>query len=303
MNPTLRQMRAFVALAKTGNFTAAAQTLHVTQSALSGLIKELEQTLGARVVDRSTRRIVLTEIGRELFPLFSQMIDDLDGALANVADHTQLRKGVVRLAAPQLMCCTLVPQALAAYRAAHPDIDVRVADSAVENVIARVLSGESDCGIGPERESMPQLEARELFEMPFALVFPQGHPLEANERVTWQDVARYPFIALQGQFTERLLADMQVLPGEVQLKPANEVAFMTTALAMVSAGLGITVCLPYAEPLVRLHNLHMRVLEEPRLTRRFFVYTRAGRSLSPAAESFIDFLFPYVEARRVQPAA
>jgi DNA-binding transcriptional LysR family regulator len=307
MNPTLRQMRAFVALAKTGNFTTAAQTLHVTQSALSGLIKELEQTLGARVVDRSTRRIVLTEIGRELFPLFSQMIDDLDGALANVADHTQLRKGVVRLAAPQLMCCTLVPEAVAAYRAGHPDIDVRVADSAVENVIARVLSGESDFGIGPERESMPQLEARELFEMPFSLVFPQGHPLEANERVTWQDVARYPFIALQGQFTERLLADMQALLREVQLKPANEVTFMTTALAMVSAGLGITVCLPYAEPLVRLHRLHMRVLEEPRLTRRFFVYTRAGRSLSPAAESFIDFLFPYVQGKRdlvrEQPAA
>lgn len=298
MNPTLRQMRAFVALAKTGNFTTAAQTLHVTQSALSGLIKELEQTLGARVVDRSTRRIVLTEIGRELFPLFSQMIDDLDGALANVADHTQLRKGVVRLAAPQLMCCTLVPQALAAYRAIQPDIDVRVADSAVENVIARVLSGESDFGIGPERESMPQLEARELFEMPFSLVFPQGHPLEASERVTWQDVARYPFIALQGQFTARLLADMQALLREVQLKPANEVTFMTTALAMVSAGLGITVCLPYAEPLVRLHRLHMRVLEEPRLTRRFFVYTRAGRSLSPAAESFIDFLFPYVQGQR-----
>ncbi|WP_312184483.1 LysR family transcriptional regulator, partial [Massilia timonae] len=77
MNPTLRQMRAFVALAKTGNFTLAAQAIHVTQSALSGLIKELEQTLGARVVDRSTRRIVLTDIGRELFPLFSQMIDDL----------------------------------------------------------------------------------------------------------------------------------------------------------------------------------------------------------------------------------
>ena len=298
MNPTLRQMRAFVAVAKTGNFTAAAQTLHVTQSALSGLIKELEQTLGARVVDRSTRRIVLTEIGRELFPLFSQMIDDLDGALANVADHTQLRKGLVRLAAPQLMCCTLVPEAVAAYRAAHPDIDVRVADSAVENVIARVLSGESDFGIGPERESMQQLEARELFEMPFSLAFPQGHPLETNERVTWQDVARYPFIALQGQFTERLLADMQAFLREVQLKPANEVAFMTTALAMVSAGLGITVCLPYAEPLARLHRLHMRVLEEPRLTRRFFVYTRAGRSLSPAAESFIDFLFPYVQGKR-----
>lgn len=298
MNPTLRQMRAFVALAKTGNFTSAAATMHVTQSALSGLIKELEQTLGARVVDRSTRRIVLTEIGRELYPLFSQMIDDLDGALANVADHTQLRKGIVRIAAPQLMCCTLVPEAVAAYRAAYPDIDVRVADSAVENVIARVLSGESDFGIGPEREAAPQLEARELFEMPFSLVFPQGHPLEASERVTWQDVGRYPFIALQGQFTERLLADMHALLRDAPLKPADEVSFMTTALAMVSAGLGITVCLPYAEPLVQLYKLHMRPLEEPRLTRRFFIYTRTGRSLSPAAESFINFLFPYVQAKR-----
>ena len=298
MNPTLRQMRAFVALAKTGNFTLAAQYMHVTQSALSGLIKELEQTLDARVVDRSTRRITLTEIGRELYPLFSQMIDDLDGALANVADHTQLRKGIVRIAAPQLMCCTLVPEAMAAYRALHPDIDVRVADSPVENVIARVLSGESDIGIGPERDPMPQLQARELFEMPFALVFPEGHPLEEAERVTWQDVARYPFIALQGQFTERLLADMHALLRDVPLKPANEVTFMTTALAMVSAGLGVTVCLPYAQPLARLYRLRMRPLEEPRLTRRFFVYTRAGRSLSPAAERFIDFLFPYVQAKR-----
>jgi DNA-binding transcriptional LysR family regulator len=306
MNPTLRQMRAFVALAKAGNFTLAAQAMHVTQSALSGLIKELEQTLGTRVVDRSTRRITLTEIGRELYPLFSQMIDDLDGALANVADHTQLRRGVVRIAAPQLMCCTLVPEAIAAYRTRQPEIDVRVADSAVEHVIARVLSGESDIGIGPEREPMPQLQARELFEMPFALVFPEGHPLEQAERVTWQDVGRYPFIALQGQFTERLLADMHALPRDVPLavpldvalKPANEVTFMTTALAMVGAGLGITVCLPYAEPLARLYRLRMRPIEEPVLTRRFFVYTRAGRSLSPAAESFIDFLFPYVEAKR-----
>lgn len=298
MNPTLRQMRAFVALAKTGNFTLAAQYMHVTQSALSGLIKELEQTLEARVVDRSTRRITLTDIGRELYPLFSQMIDDLDGALANVADHTQLRKGIVRIAAPQLMCCTLVPEAMAAYRAQHPEIDVRVADSAVDNVIARVLSGESDLGIGPEREAMPQLQARALFEMPFSLVFPEGHPLDLADRVTWQDVTRYPFIALQGQFTERLLADMHALLRDVPLTPANEVTFMTTALAMVSAGLGITVCLPYAQPLAQLYRLRMRPLEEPVLTRRFFVYTRAGRSLSPAAESFIDFLFPYVEAKR-----
>ncbi|MES3025577.1 MAG: LysR family transcriptional regulator [Pseudomonadota bacterium] len=296
MNPSLRQMRAFVALAKTGNFTLAAQYLHVTQSALSGLIKELEQTLGVRVVDRSTRKIALTEVGRELYPLFAKMIDDLDGALVNIADHTKLKKGMVRIAAPQLMSCTLLPQVIAAYRAAHPDIAVRLVDCALESVGARVFSGEVDFGIGPEREPSAQIDAAVLFEMPFVLVFPQGHPLEQHARTTWADLAAYPFISLQGQFTERLLSDMHLSTREVPLNPANEVTFMTTALAMVSAGLGITVCLPYAEPLVTLYKLQMRLLHDPELTRRFFVYTREKRSLSPAAESFIAFLFNYVES-------
>jgi len=293
-------MRAFVALARTGNFTLAAQSLHVTQSALSGLIKELEQTLEARVVDRSTRRIGLTEIGRELLPLFSQMIDDLDGALANVADHTRLKKGIVRIAAPQLMACTLLPPSIAAYRERYPDIDVRLADTEVEGVIARVLSGEADVGIGPERSPAPPLQARELFEMPFALVFPQQHPLAARERVTWQDAAAYPFISLQGQFTELLLDAIPAAATGAALKPAHEVTFMTTALAMVSAGLGVTVCLPYAEPLATLYGLAMRPLDGPTLRRRFFVYTRPGRSLSPAAESYIEFLFAYVKRSQAQ---
>jgi DNA-binding transcriptional LysR family regulator len=294
MNPTLRQMRAFVALAKTGNFTLAAQAMHVTQSALSGLIKELEQTLGAKVVDRSTRRALLTDIGKELYPLFSQMIDDLDGALANVADHTRLKKGIVRIAAPQLLSCTLMPEAIAAYRARYPDIEVRLGDTGVESVVNRVLSGEADIGIGPEREPAPPLDARLLFEMPFALVFPKGHELERQARVTWKDVARYPLISLQGQFTERLLDDMHASMHAPPLKPANEVTFMTTALVMAAAGLGVTVCMPYAAPLAALYGLVMRQLEEPVLTRRFFLYTRPGRSLSPAAESFIDFLDGFV---------
>jgi len=301
MNPTLRQIRALVALARTGSFTLAAEYLHVTQAALSGLIKELELTLAIRVVDRSTRRIALTEVGRELYPLFSKMIDDLDGALLDIANHTKLKKGVVRVAAPQLMSCTLLPQVIAAYRAAHPDITVRLVDCAVENVTGRVFSGEVDFAIGPERDASAQIDAAVLFEMPFVLVFPQGHRLETRQRVTWSDLSDYPFISLQGQFTERLLSDMHgSLQShaylEVPLKPSNEVTFMTTALAMVAAGLGVTVCLPYAQPLVRLHGLHMRQLFEPELTRRFFVYTRQNRSLSPAARSFIAFLFTFVEA-------
>ncbi len=296
MNPTLRQMRAFVALSRTGSFTLAAEHLHVTQAALSGLIKELEQTLSARVVDRSTRKIALTDIGRELYPLFSKMIDDLDGALNDLANHTNLRKGMVRIAAPQLMSCTLLPEVIAAYRIAHPEIQVKLVDCGVENVNARVLSGEVDVGVGPERDNPAQVTQQVLFEMPFVIVYPPDHPLAQRTQVGWEALAEFPFISLQGQFTERLLSDMHRSLRDMPLKPANEVTFMTTALAMVSAGLGVTVCLPYAQPLVKLHGLHMRRLE-PQLTRRFFVVTRENRSLSPAAESFIAFLFQYVQSR------
>lgn len=296
MNPTLRQLRAFVALARTGSFTLAAEYLHVTQAALSGLIKELEQTLGIRLVDRSTRKIALTDIGRELYPLFSKTIDDLDGALLDIANHTQLKKGVVRVAAPQLMSCTLLPEIIASYRQAYPDVQVRLVDCAVEQVTGRVLSGEVDVGIGPERDAVAQIAATVLFDMPFAVVFPAGHALEQRVRVSWPDLADFPLISLQGQFTERLLSDMHGALRDVQIHPANEVTFMTTALAMVAAGLGITVCLPYAQPLVRLHQLQMRQLHEPELTRRFFVYRRDKRSLSPAAESFIAFLHQFMLA-------
>lgn len=304
MNPTLRQMRAFVALAKTGNFTLAAQYMHVTQSALSGLIKELEQTLGVRVVDRSTRRIALTETGNELYPLFSQMIDDLDRALANIADQAQLRKGIVRVAVPQLMACTLLPQVIAAWRTRYPDIGISLSDSPVEAVTTRVLSGETDFGIGPERDNAPQLEARELMEMPFEAVVPPDHALAKRRRLGWSDLAAHPLITLRGQFTERLLADMggkgkaggAPPPRELTLRPAHEVTYMTTALAMVASGLGVTVCMPYAAPLVRLHGLRMLPLDAPVLTRRFFVYTREQRSLSPAAAAFIAFLFDWVGA-------
>jgi DNA-binding transcriptional LysR family regulator len=296
MSPSLRQMRALVAVARTGSFTLAAQQLHVTQSALSGLIKELEQVLGLKVIERSTRKAQLSELGRELYPLFDKMIEDLDAAMLDVADRKALGTGMVRVAAPQMMACTLLPQVIAAYRLAHPQVQLRLIDCPVETVAGRVLRGEVDFGIGPERDPTPGIVTEVLFDMPFVLVFPDGHPLQRRERLTWADLNDHPFIALQGQFTERLLRDLHASFREHSLKPANEVAFMTTALAMVGAGLGVTICLPYAAPMVAQYGLQMRLLHEPELTRRFLVHRKSGREPSPAAESFMAFLFRFVAA-------
>lgn len=294
MNVTLRQLRALVALVRTGSFTQAAATLHVTQSALSGQIKELEQALGVRLVERSTRRIGLTEAGRGFYPLVDKILQDLEGVLHGIDDLKALKKGVVRIAAPQLMACTLLPDVIAAFRQTHPEVQVRLADCEVDSVLARVASGEVDFGVGPERPASADIAAQPLFEMPFMIVFPQGHALEALPHIGWSDVVQHPFISLQGQFTELLAHDLHGALRNLTLRPSNEVAFMTTALSLVRAGQGITACLPYAASLVRLYQLQMRPLHGPELRRQFQVYRRASASLAPAAAGFMEFLLTFV---------
>ena len=132
--------------------------------------------------------------------------------------------------------------------------------------------------------------------MPFMAVFPRGHALEQLIDIAWSDVVQHPFIALQGQFTERLSLDLHVAQPTLPLHPTHEVAFMTTALSMVSAGQGVTACLPYAASLVQLHQLQMRLLHTPEVRRKFHVYHRASASLSPAAARFMAFLMDFVAA-------
>jgi len=294
MNITLRQLRAFVALAHTSSFTEAAASLHVTQSALSGLIKELEQTLGVQVVNRSTRKVGLSDAGREFYPLVARLLQDLDGALDTISDLKALKRGLVRIAAPQLMAASVLPEVMAGFKQQYPDIEIRLLDCMVEQVLPKVHSGEADLAVGPERESSPDIDAQTLFEIPFVVVFRADHPLNKKKRVTWDDALRYPVIALKGEFTHRLRADLHESLHDEALNPANEVGFMTTAFAMVSAGLGVTTCLPYASSLIRLHQLQSRPLMDPVARRKFFVFTRKDRPLSPAAQRFSDYLLDYV---------
>jgi DNA-binding transcriptional LysR family regulator len=294
MNVTLRQIRALVAVARTGSFTLAAESLYITQSALSGLIKELEQTLDTRLVDRSTRRVHLTDIGEWLYPQLDALLSELDGLLRRVSDQQALTTGLVRVAASQLLASTLMPDLMAAYQAQYPGIRIKLVDTPVEGVMARVFAGEVDFGIGPEREPNSDITSTLLFSGPFMAVFPRDHPLAGRRRLLWADLTKYPLITLQGQFSELLARDLRSGNADVNFEPAHEVAYMSTALSMVNAGLGVSLCIPYAASLVEAYGLEMRPVGGPEVRRSFEVFTRKGRSLSAAAQSLLDFIAPRI---------
>ncbi len=296
MNVTLKQLRAFCAVARTGSFTLAAESLYITQSALSGLIKELEQVLTTRLVDRSTRRVYLTDAGERLHPHLEAVLQDLEDLLVRVVDSTTAQSGTVRVAASQLLASTLMPELIAAFQAEHPLATVKLVDTPVESVMARVFSGEVELGIGPEREPNSDIAAVKLFDGPFMAVYPHNHPLSKVKRLRWSDLAPYPVITLQGQFTERLNQDLRAADPALAFSPATEVAYMATALSMVSAGLGVALCIPYAAPLVDLYGLKMAKLTGPEVRRSFEVFTRRGRSLSAVGQRFLDYIGPRIRA-------
>lgn len=296
MNFTLRQLRAFLALARTGSFTLAAESLYITQSALSGLIKELEQTLGTRLVDRSTRRVYLTDTGERLYPMLDAAVKDLDDVLQRAIDPQTMQSGLVRVATSQLLASTLLPELIAVYQRQHPASRVKLVDTPVEDVMARVFSGEVELGIGPERDPNSDITSTKLFDGPFMAVTPPGHPLTKHKRLRWSHLSAYPVITLQGQFTELLMQDLRKTSLDLIFTPAAEVAYMATVLSMVKSGLGVGLCIPYAALLVEIYGLEMKAIEQPVVRRNFEVFTRRGRSLSPAAQSFLDFITPRIRS-------
>lgn len=292
MNVSLKQLRALVAVVSTGSFTRAAEHLYISQSTLSGLIKELEQSLGLQLINRSTRRLELSDVGRELYPLINKTLQDLDAVLNETKSIKNFQKGIVRVAVPQLLASTLLPPAIAEFQKIYPKINVKLVDTMVENVIAKVFSTEVDFAIGPEREQGADIDNQLFFSLPFMAVLPKNSPLERKKTLCWSDLSDYPFISLRGQFTERLSLELQQAAKDIQ--PYAEVTFMSTALSMVHANLGVSVCIPYAAPLIERYQLTMRPLCNPVVKRNFYVFQRKGHTLSPVAQGFHDFLENFI---------
>lgn len=292
MNLTLRQLRAFVAVARLGGFTAASKRLNLTQSALSGLVKDLELGLGVRLFDRNTREVVMTQAGREFLPLAARVMDDLQDAAARITDIAHSDRGIVRVAALELASCTLLPDAMAAFQDRHRKLDVRLIDDVLEHVLARVRQGEVDLGIGPDPGATPdqELDRSPLLSAPFMLVCPPKHALARRRQVAWRALGGERFVTMIRNFRAQVMTHRQGWPAGLDIPRVQEVALATTALGMVQAGLGVTALPVYAAPLVAGFGLVMRPLVGPVVDAELFVFTKKGRSLSPAATRFVAFL-------------
>ncbi|EHP44687.1 LysR family transcriptional regulator [Cupriavidus basilensis OR16] len=291
MNVTLRQMRAFVEVARSGGFTAAAPKLHLTQSATSLQIRELESQLGLQLIDRSTRRFALTDAGNEFLISATRIVADVEQSVADTRELVHKRRGRITVATTPLLASTLLPDSIAEFLETYPAVTVRVADLPAEQIGHRVLSGDVDFGFGVFPQADPQFDRIPLLRHPLGVMVPSTWPLATRRRdLTWSDLQGQPLIAMSHSTGIRTLIDQYLHQAGVQVNPRFEVEYLGTAVGLAQAGLGIAVVPAYVGMLLGSSRVLFRPLYKPVVHRQIELIVRAGRSLSPSAEAFRDCL-------------
>src|SRR3954468_3591102 len=287
MDLSLRQIRAFVSVAHLKSFTRAASLLHLSQPALTVQIRRLEDALAVRLLDRNSRTVELTRVGRELAPVFQRLLRELDTVVIDTRDLAAKRYGVVRMAALPSVAAGLLPDAIVAFREANPRVTFVLKDVITKRVLSLVRSEEVDLGVFGGDLVEPDIEIVCAAQDRMHVVFPAEHPIGAVAEVTLDVLASHPLILMDPDTSVRAIVDGAFIAAGRLPIPACEATYMMTAVGMVRAGLGLAI-LPASAREVRAEpSLGSRPIDEPGFERPVSVIKKAGRTLPPACEDFL----------------
>ena len=302
INFDLNDLQAFRAVAETSNFRKAAEAIHISQPAFSRRIEKLEEALGVRLLDRTTRRVNLTSVGRDFDRKVQQLLDDLDHTLLGIRGVAATRMGEVTIACVPSTVYYFLSQVISRYHERYPKIRVKILDAGANEVLSVVASGEADFGLNFVGGEEPDIDFKPLLEERFVAACRRDHPLAGKRRVSWTEMAQYDYISVSKVSGNRLLLD-QALSG-LRGRPQSiyETQHVTTMLGLVEAGLGVaavpSIAMPDAD-----HPLLVSVpLVDPVVTRKIGLIRRKGRTLSPAAQQLYAF-FSEMKTKRGKPRA
>lgn len=284
MNITVRQLQAFVAVARSRSFAEACAHMHLSQPALSIAIKNLEEALGGKLLVRTTRSVVLTPEGEAFYPRAKQLLQDWDRSLEDVSNLFALRRGKLMIAAMPTFAGTLLPSILGEFQRQYPDINVTVHDVVAEQVLDMVRSGRVELGISFDPGEQEDIEFLPLFSDRFVAAFPAGHPLLGKNALHWRDLRDCDFITLQRPSSIREQLQDTLSAHGITLAPAFEAHQLVVVGRMVAEGLGVSVVPAISADQMAEMGAICRPLH-PEISRHIGVLSHRRRSRSTVSEA------------------
>ncbi|WP_043847011.1 LysR family transcriptional regulator [Crystallibacter crystallopoietes] len=303
----LDQLASFEAVARIGHFTRAAEELFLAQPSLSRQISALEADLGAKLFRRGPAGVTLTDAGEVLLPIARRMLGDARAAREQMDDLAGLRRGHVRLGAPPTLCVSLVADVLAAFRTAHPGVDLHITEAGSRSLVDALNENALDLALMVTRGAEPSVPGTELVPLlseELVVISAAGSPLpgpgqeqrDGSRRpaeITLAELAQIPQVAFNRSYDLRLATDAAFSTSGLTPTIAVEGAEMDAVLRFVERGLGVAV-VP-AMVVIDRPGLHSTRLVKPQLTRTVNLARRTDVEPSAAAAAMQQFVFDTVD--------
>jgi LysR family transcriptional regulator, transcription activator of glutamate synthase operon len=287
----LRQLRYLVALADEGGFTRAATKVLVAQPALSQQIAKLEAELGLPLVDRTTRRVRLTEAGERLVGHARRVLKQVDVAREDMADLAGLRTGRLAIGASQTVGGFDLSGRLAEFHRAHPAVDLAVREELSVSLAARLRADELDVAFVTVKDP-PQVDGLELhvvWSEELVALLPPAHPLARRRRLQVSDLEGHDIVTFRRGATIRRRLDEAAEAAGFDLRVAFESNEVTRMRSLAGAGLAIAV-LPRSDAELPGPEIATARLADPGFRHTVCMSWREGRHHSPAARAFIEIV-------------
>ena len=298
---TVKQLRAFLAVAQTLSFVQACERLHLSQPALSLAIKALEEQLGGALFVRSSRSVRLSAEGELLAAIAPRLLADWDDARDLLRQHFALDAGRVTLAAIPSFAGNLLPRALARFVDRHPRIDVAVHDVVNEQVLDMVDDGRVELGIAFEPDHLERLRFTPFYTDRFVGVVPPGARAPRRAALHGRELAAQRFIALQRPSGVRALIERAFADAGAELTVAFECHQLATVGRMVAQGLGVSVVPGFCVPQMRELGARCVALAQPSIERRIGLLQRVERAPSRAAQALCEVLLGIADWDALSP--
>jgi DNA-binding transcriptional LysR family regulator len=289
-------LQAFVTVAELGAFNKAADKLHLTQAALSRRIQKLEHYLGLKLIDRTTRQMALTPVGRDLLPKARALVQDMASTFGQLKDASKAGKGHFTLACVPTLATSVLPVLIRQYRDQLPGNRIRLVDASASEIREAVLGHQAELGMTVQGVRHSDLEETVLFEDPLMFYCRSTHPLSQRPSLTWSDMDLDDLIVVSSFTGTRIVMNYQLAKKGIELQGQYEVQHHATALNLVAAGVGCaimpaTTCGDGDRPgVVRI------ALKSPVVRRKIVLVRRKGATLSPAAQAFSDIVLRMAQA-------
>ena len=280
----LTLIRSFLAVAETGTITVAAERIGITQPALSRRLQQFEDHLGVPLLVRGRKGATLTEIGRLVQSEAQAIVARYEHMQEMVASHQRLEGGTVRIGGGATAVSYILPEAIAAFQAAHPQVRFQMREAGSSEIAEDVLSGHLELGVVTLPVRDRELQVTSLTTDRIVLVARHDHPLAQRRRVRIQDLADQAFVAFEAGSALRQIIDSKLRDAGVEVNVVMELRSIPAILRMVST----TGNLAFVSQLgmAQQNDVIAVTVRGLRIERRLAVIARRGVALSPAAGAF-----------------